>query len=177
MKILLAPDPFLKKVASPVQKYDKKLQSQIDDMIKTLKAAEDPEGVGLAATQVGLDRRLLILNLKGHIEVIINPEIVSKSEATLAQIYKKAKDRWLEGCLSLPRLWGFVDRPYWVEVCYQTVKDKSFVSKTRRFEDVESSYFLHEYDHLEGILFTDRILEQKGKIFQETPDGLTPINQ
>ena len=109
-------------------------------------------------------------------EIIINPEITAQSEATLAQIYKKTKDRWLEGCLSLPKLWGFVDRPYWVESQYQTIKDGKLISKTRRFEDIESSYFLHEYDHLNGVLFTDRILEQRGKIYQETPDGLTPIN-
>lgn len=178
MKILIAPDPFLKRVAKEVQTYDKKLQSQIADMIKALKAAEDPEGVGLAATQVGLDKRLFILNLKGHIVTLINPKIVAQSDAKLSDIYRKKKDRWLEGCLSLPRLWGFVDRPYWVDLTYQTPNAQGqLIEKTRRFEDVESSYALHEYDHLDGILFTDRILEQNGEILKETPDGLTPINQ
>lgn len=176
MKILLTPDPFLRRVAKEVKSYDKKLQNQIADMIEALKSAQDPEGVGLAATQVGIDKRFFILNLHGKFEVIINPKITSQSEAMLSGVYKKSKDRWLEGCLSLPKIWGFVDRPYWSEITYLTPKGNELVEKNRRFEAVESSYALHEYDHLDGILFTDRILEQKGKIFKETEDGLTPIS-
>lgn len=175
MKILVTPDPFLRIVAKPVEKLDKKLLSQIDDMTKTLKQAQDPEGVGLAATQVGIDKRLFILNLHNQIEVIINPKIIQVSAAKLSEIYTKKKDRWLEGCLSLPRIWGFVDRPFWVEIEYQTIKNNQLISKTRKFEGVESSYALHENDHLDGILFTDRILEQKGVIYQETERGLSPI--
>lgn len=177
MKILVAPNDFLKKIANPVKIFDKKLKQQIDEMVKILRAAEDPEGVGLAATQVGLNRRLFILNLKNKIEVVINPKITAQSKAKLSEVYHKKKDRWLEGCLSLPRLWGFVDRPYWVEVTYQTYdKNNQVIEKTRRFEDIESSYVLHEYDHLDGILFTDRILEQKGVILKETSEGLVPLS-
>jgi len=176
MKILISPDPFLKIVAKPVEKLDKKLRDQIEEMTKVLRAAQDPEGVGLAATQVGINKRLLILNLHNQIEVIINPKILKTSEAKLSEIYTKKKDRWLEGCLSLPRIWGFVDRPFWVEMEYQTIKSDQLVLKTRKFEGVESSYALHEYDHLDGILFTDRILEQKGTIYQETEHGLSPID-
>ena len=176
MKILVAPDPFLKRVAKEVLVYDKKLKDQISAMIETLKQAQDPEGVGLAATQVGIDKRLIILHLHHKMEVIINPKITATSEAMLSQIYRKGKDRWLEGCLSLPRLWGFVDRPFWCEVTYLTPKGEKLVEKSHRFEGVESSYALHEIDHLDGILFTDRILEQKGKILRETEDGLVPVS-
>lgn len=175
MKILVSPNPFLKQTAKEVLKYDKKLQSQIAEMTKALKSAQDPEGVGLAATQVGIDKRFFILNLHGKIEVFINPKITTTSEAKLSEIYRKSKDRWLEGCLSLPRLWGFVDRPFWCEITYLTPHNGQLVEKSRRFEGVESSYALHENDHLDGILFTDRILEQKGKIFRETEDGLVPV--
>lgn len=177
MKILVTPDPFLKRVAKEVKQYDKKLKAQIGDMKTLLAQACDPEGVGLAATQVGLDKRLFILNLHGKIEILINPVVISTSDATLSQIYKKSKDRWLEGCLSLPRIWGFVDRPFWSELEYFTPIHDELVKKTRRFEGVESSYALHELDHLDGILFTDRILEQGGKIFRETPNGLEPISK
>lgn len=175
MKIIIAPDPFLKKVAKEVVAYDKKLQDQISEMTTVLKQAQDPEGVGLAATQVGIDKRFFILNLHNRIEVFINPKITNKAEVSLSHVYKKGKDRWLEGCLSLPRLWGFVDRPYWVQITYLTPENGQLVEKSRRFEGVESSYALHEYDHLDGILFTDRLLEQKGKLYRETEDGLVLV--
>lgn len=176
MKILLTPDPFLRKVAKPVKTYDKKLEQQIKEMSAILKAARDPEGVGLAATQVGIDKRFFLLNLHNRIEVFINPRIIKESEVMLSDVYKKKKDRWFEGCLSLPRIWGFVDRPYWAELEYQIPKDGKLITKKRRFEAVESSYALHEFDHLNGVLFTDHILKQGGVILRETEDGLERID-
>jgi len=175
MKVLVTPDPFLRKIAKPVDKLDKKLEQQIAEMIFTLKSAKDPEGVGLAATQVGIDRRLFIVTLNSIPVVFINPKVLKQSEAMLSQIHRKQKDRWLEGCLSLPRLWGFVDRPYSIDMEYFTPENGKLVKKVRTFQDVESSYVLHENDHLDGILFTDHILAQGGTILKETPDGLTPI--
>jgi len=177
MKIVVSPNPALRKVAQEIKKIDKKLEQQIREMTVALKSAQDPEGVGLAAPQVGINKQLFLLNLNNKIEVIINPEIVEQSEAMLTDIYKKKKDRWLEGCLSLPKIWGFVDRPYFSVLKYETPHEGKLVSKQRRFEGVESSYALHELDHLHGILFTDRILEQGGIIFYETSDGLTPIDK
>lgn len=176
MKILITPDKFLRAVAKPVANYDKKLEKQIAEMITTLKSAKDPEGVGLAATQVGLDRRLFIVILNGKPEIFINPQIVFKSEAMLGDVHTKKKDRWLEGCLSIPGLWGFVDRPYSIEINYLTPEDGNLTPKTRKFEDVESAYIQHENDHLDGILFTDHILKQGGQIFKETSNGLIPID-
>ena len=177
MKIITSPNEILRQKAQEIKKYDKKLETLIKEMTKALKSAQDPEGVGLAAPQLGVSKRLFLLNLHNHIEVFINPRLVSQSEAMLSEVYKKKKDRWLEGCLSLPKIWGFVDRPYKSELKYQTPKDGELISITRSFEGVESSYALHELDHLEGILFTDRILEQGGEIFYETEKGLTPIEK
>ncbi|HCQ31582.1 TPA: peptide deformylase [Candidatus Collierbacteria bacterium] len=177
MKILVTPDKFLRVKAKPVLNYDKKLEKQISEMIKILKSSRDPEGVGLAATQVGLDRRLFIVSLNGKPEIFINPIISWSSEALLSDIHSKKKDRWLEGCLSLPKIWGFVDRPYSIEMDYVTPEDGILVPRHRKFEDVESAYVQHENDHLDGILFTDHILKQGGQIFKETPDGLTPIDK
>ena len=177
MKILTTPDPFLRKVAKPVVKLDKKLEQQIAEMLSALQGATDPEGVGLAATQVGLDKRLFIIALSGKPEIFINPKILELSTAMLSDIYTKPKKRWLEGCLSLPRIWGFVDRPYWVEMEYQTPEGGKLVTKRRKFEDMESSYVQHENDHLDGILFTDHILRQGGIILRDTENGLVPIDQ
>lgn len=175
MKILTTPDPFLRKVAKPVSKYDKKLQEQIKDIIDTLLSARDPEGVGLAATQLGIDKRIFVIRLNGKPEIFINPQVLATSEAMLSDVYKKAKGRWLEGCLSIPKIWGFVDRSYWVEMEYQTPNNGELITKKRKFEDMESSYVQHENDHLDGILFTDHILKQGGQILKETKNGLVPL--
>jgi len=175
MKILTTPNPLLRRVAQPINKLDNKLQSQISDMINTLKSAKDPEGVGLAAPQVGLNLRFFIIIFSGIPEIFINPKLSNFSQATLKDIHSRSKNRWLEGCLSVPRLWGFVDRPYSVEIDYLTPKGNILEERHRKFEDVDASYVQHENDHLNGILFTDRILEQGGEILKETPSGLTPI--
>ncbi len=175
MKILTTPNPLLRRVANPVKKLDNRLQKQIAEMIKTLKSAKDPEGVGLAAPQVGLDLRLFIISFSGVPEIFINPELKNFSQATLKDVHSRSKDRWLEGCLSVPRLWGFVDRPYSVEIDYLTPNNGILEKRHRKLEDVDASYVQHENDHLNGILFTDRILEQGGEILKETPTGLTPI--
>lgn len=175
MKILTTPDPLLRRVALPVVKLDKKLTGQITDMIKTLKSAKDPEGIGLAAPQVGINRRFFIVTFHGIPEIFINPTLLNFSKATLLDVHRKSKDRWLEGCLSVPRLWGFVNRPYAVEIDYLTPIDGKLEKRHRKLEDVDASYVQHENDHLNGILFTDRILEQSGEILKETPDGLTPL--
>ena len=90
-------------------------------MIDTLKQARDPEGVGLAATQVGLDKRIFIL-LKPDKQatIYINPQIITTSKLTTSQKYPQDQDRPLEGCLSIPRIWGFVDRAYRIKAKYQT---------------------------------------------------------
>ena len=159
MKILITNDPFLRVVAKPVQKLDKKLEKQISEMISTLKASRDPEGVGLAATQVGIDRRLFIVILNGNPEIFINPTITKLSEAMFSTVHTKKKDRWLEGCLSLPGIWGVVDRPYSIEIDYLTPENGALVPRHRKFEDVESAYVQHENDHLNGILFTDKAVD------------------
>jgi len=166
---------LLHRVAEPIKVLDKKLETQIADMLKSLKSAQDPEGVGLAATQVGINRRLFIVTFNGVPEIFINPVLSHFSEAMLSTVHPKAKSRWLEGCLSVPRLWGFVDRPYSVEIDYLTPVNGKLEKRHRKFEDIDASYVQHENDHLDGILFTDRILEQGGTILQENASGLTPI--
>jgi len=175
MKIITTPDPFLRQKAQPIEKLDKKLVEQIAEMSKTLKSAKDPEGVGLAATQVGINRRLFIVTFNGVPEIFINPVLSNFSKATLFDVHTRAKDRWLEGCLSVPRLWGAVNRPYSVEIDYLTPIDGELEKRHRKFEDCDAAYVQHENDHLDGILFTDRILEQGGEILEETPSGLSPI--
>lgn len=183
MQILTTPHPFLKHRAKPVVSWDKKTEKEVKEMGEILKKTVDPKGVGLAATQVGLDKRLFILldEERQKVKVFVNPEVVSASKKTLAQAYKKKADRWLEGCLSIPKLWGFVNRPYEIKLKYQIPKklDTGYWildTVAEELSDMRAAYTQHEIDHLNGILFTDRIRQQRGQIFRETETGLTPIS-
>lgn len=174
MEILTTPNPLLRRIAKEVTVWDKKLEREINTMIRLLQSAQDPEGVGLAATQIGIDKRIFVIDFGDKVEVFINPEIIASSKNMLSDKYPNPKKRFLEGCLSVPRLWGFVDRPETVTIKYQLQKTLEFMTQT--FSDEESSYTQHELDHLNGILFTDRILEQGGIILKETASGLEPIS-
>jgi peptide deformylase len=176
-QVLTTPHKFLRHTAKPVKKFDDKLKDQLDEMVITLKRATNPEGVGLASTQVHLDLRAFIVILSGRPEIFINPEIIATSPAMMSEVYKKSKDRWLEGCLSIPHYWGFVDRPYWVDIKYITLNPESqFVETTRRFTGIESTYTQHENDHLNGVLFTDHILSQGGTLYKDSPTGLIAVD-
>lgn len=180
MKILTTPDPFLRHTAKKLVNYDKKTQDQVAQMSQILLHTSNPKGVGLAATQVGLDKRIFILNLEEKIHIYVNPEFEPIGDKKLSQVYKKKKDRWLEGCLSIPKIWGFVDRFYQIKLKYLApVKEGSawkLLAREDILEDVDAAYAQHETDHLNGILFTDHILRQSGTILQETASGLTPIH-
>lgn len=180
MKVLTTPHPFLRHTAKPINQLTTKTIKEALQMIDTLKQARDPEGVGLAATQVGLDKRIFIL-LKPDKQatIYINPQIISTSKLTTSQKYPQDQDRPLEGCLSIPRIWGFVDRPYRIKAKYQTFNpdqsNPTLTTVTKTIEGFHAIAFQHETDHLNGILFTDHILEQSGTILKETPSGLQPI--
>jgi len=139
-KILTRKDPALAKVCHPVTKFDEKLHDLLDDMRDTLL---DSQGVGLAAPQIGILRRVvLVINEQEEILELINPEIV----------YTEGEQTGLEGCLSVPGLYGNVTRPYRVRVRAQDRNGNVF-----EVEDVEltARCFCHECEHLDGHLFTE----------------------
>lgn len=139
-KILTRKDPVLKKVSHPVTKFDEKLHDLLDDMRETL---IDSQGVGLAAPQIGILRRVvLVINAENEILELINPEIV----------FTEGEQTGFEGCLSVPGLYGEVTRPYRVRVKAQDRSGNFF-----EVEDVEltARCFCHECEHLDGHLFTE----------------------
>lgn len=140
-KIVTVEDSVLRKTSRPVVKFDEKLWSLLDDMKDTLKKAD---GVGLAAVQVGILRRIVIVDVgDGNPVELINPEIVEQSGEQEGQ----------EGCLSLPGEWGIVSRPDFVKVRAQNRKGQWCMHKG---EGLKARCFCHEIDHLDGIIFTDR---------------------
>ncbi|MBQ8580344.1 MAG: peptide deformylase [Oscillospiraceae bacterium] len=147
-KILTDKDPALHKTCKPVTAFDKKLHKLLDDMRETL---IDSNGVGLAAPQVGILRRIFLVDvgLDGN-EIIefINPQILeTDGEQTGA-----------EGCLSVPGKYGLVKRPYWVKIRAQDRYGDWFEAEG---EELIGRCFCHENDHLDGIVYTqvmDRFL-------------------
>lgn len=136
-------DPILRKVCRPVEKFDAKLHTLLDDMHETLDKAE---GVGLAAPQVGMCRRLFIMHIEDDRIEAINPEIISQS----------GKQRVQEGCLSCPDKWGIVTRP---EKVVLKAQDRNGEWYEREFEGLGAQCVCHENAHLDGQLFIDIVEE------------------
>lgn len=143
-------DPILNKKSRPVEKFDDRLHTLLDDMKQTMYSAN---GVGLAAVQVGVLRRIVVIDCgDGYIE-LINPEITERSGQQLEE----------EGCLSLPGESGITLRPETVKLKAQDRNGKWHIYKA---DGLKARCFCHETDHLDGIIFTQRLapkemLEQK----------------
>src|SRR5215211_645894 len=154
-KIVTLPDPVLRRKAHTVTTFDKHLKTLVDDMVETMREAP---GVGLAAPQIGLSQRLIVVEYYEHevdeeqenedvpkkVWAVLNPEIIKASEDTLMGI---------EGCLSIPNLVGEVERHASIQVKGLNRHGKPMRIKA---EGWLARIFQHEIDHLNGVLFTDR---------------------
>ncbi|HET7099142.1 MAG TPA: peptide deformylase [Patescibacteria group bacterium] len=167
-KILQSGNPILRAKSKPVTKVDKKTLEVIKDLKDTLKTQKIPEGVGLAAPQIGKNVRIFLADYKGFERVVINPEIVSISKKKVANKEKgKNKNEILEGCLSLPFYYGPLTRANKVTLKYLNEKGEEIKED---FTDFNAQIVLHEIDHLDGILFVDRLLEDKRTLYKVEND-------
>ena len=140
-------DPLLLKTSRPVEKFDARLHQLLDDMHETMVAAD---GCGLAAVQVGILRRVCIVDVGEGVIELINPVIKGKS----------GRQEEAEGCLSLPGVGGVTERPMHVIVEAQDRHGNTFVVKG---EGLKARALCHEIDHLDGILFTSRVIRDCGE--------------
>jgi peptide deformylase len=149
-KIVTLPDPILRRKAHPVTRFDTDLQSLVDDMVETMRVAP---GVGLAAPQVGIPSRVIVVEYPEDEEqedapkklfIVVNPEIKEMSAET---------ELGIEGCLSIPGLNGEVERALAVTVKGQTRHGQAFKIKAKGWL---ARIFQHEVDHINGVVFTDR---------------------
>jgi peptide deformylase len=148
-KIVLVPDPILKEKARPVTKFTERLHKLLDDMAETM---YDAPGVGLAAPQVGISKRVIVVDDGNGLIEAVNPELFDKEGEQLAPP---------EGCLSIPGLLGEVRRAEKVRLKAQDRQGKFFELQA---EGYLARILQHEVDHLNGILFTDiadRVFEPK----------------
>jgi peptide deformylase len=156
LPIIETPDPRLRQVSTPVEAIDAELNKLIDDMFETMYAAP---GIGLAAIQVGVPKRLLVIDLQEEQDedgkpvkeprVFINPEILETSEEL--QVYS-------EGCLSIPDQYADVERPAVIRARWQ---DRDGTVREEQLDGLLAVCLQHEMDHLEGILFIDHLSRLK----------------
>ena len=150
-KILTEPDPILRKKCEPLEKVDSDTKKLMDDMLETMYAAP---GIGLAAVQVGILKRLVVIDIsKGEEKkkpiFLINPQIIHKSEKT--SVYE-------EGCLSLPGQFAEIERPAKCTIKYIDYNGKD---KDLKADGLLATCIQHEVDHLNGILFIDYLSKLK----------------
>ena len=149
--ILIVPDPRLKQVSKPVDAVDDDLRALMDDMLETMYAAP---GIGLAASQIGVAKRVIVMDLAKADEpkaprYFVNPEILWASDETAP---------YEEGCLSVPEIYDEVERPARVKLRYLNYRGQAIE------EDAEGIFAVciqHEMDHLEGVLFIDHLSRLK----------------
>jgi peptide deformylase len=166
LRIVKYPHPALRQPNAIIGKEDLKdgsIAKLAKEMFLLMYAAE---GVGLAAPQVGVNQRLMVYNPTGDSKkwldevVLVNPRIVEKSEAT---------DVETEGCLSFPDMNGPVERPKWIKVEAMNLKGKTI---KRKYTGWEARIFQHEYDHLDGVVYIDRLTEEGRQKVQPRLDEL-----
>ncbi len=152
LRIIKLPDPILREKSLPVETVDAEVRAFLNDMLETMYAAP---GVGLAAVQVGVLRRMLVVDtVRGADEpkkpiMLINPEIVSTGDTP--RVHE-------EGCLSIPEMYAEVERPALVRVRYVDIEGKQ---REEDFQDLLATVVQHEIDHLDGTLFIDHLSRLK----------------
>ena len=153
-KILTDKEPALHKICKPVEKFDWRLHKLLNDMADTM---EDANGVGLAAPQVGILRRVVVVDTGDGILELVNPTIIETD----------GEQEGPEGCLSVPGKYGLVKRPYYAKVRAQDRNGEWFEAEG---EELIARCFCHELDHLDGIVYTqvmERYLSEDELIYDE----------
>jgi peptide deformylase len=174
--------PTLRTVSTPVERFEQSLEALIQDLLETLDHAGEV-GVGLSANQIDTTSRVFVARIypdgdssakkQPRPTVFINPQITKSSTETT--ITDDPERTLLEGCLSLPNIYAFVERPNQVTLTFHTVESfkKAAEPITKVFAKDNAVVVQHEIDHLDGILFTDRALAQGQKIY-EIKEGKQP---
>ena len=149
--LVILPDPVLRQVSAPVERVDDDLRRLADDMLETM---YDAPGIGLAAIQIGVPLRLLVIDLAKEDQpkephVVVNPRIVASGDEV--SVYE-------EGCLSIPDYYAEVERPATVTVAYL---DRDGKERTLQADGLMATCLQHEIDHLNGVLFIDHISKLK----------------
>lgn len=193
MQIVKAPASILTKKAEQVTKFDRKLKTLVSKMTDTLKVARNPEGVGLAAPQVGVSKKVFVMQLNPENPdanprylACVNPEIIktlkhkntktnlpnlsntpNSATSPMQPTQPTQPTSLLEGCLSINNTWGYPERAQKIKLRYQDTTGKKHTKILSGFPAVIAQ---HEIDHLNGILFTHRVLQQNKDLYRMEKD-------
>jgi len=159
LTLVKTPNPALLSSTKPVKQIDQKTKQIVREMMRILNACQNPIGVGLAAPQVGLNLQIFLIKptAQAKIRCFINPKIINSSAK------QNQNKKTLEGCLSVHNVWANIQRAKWVELEYLSLQNKQ---KREKFTGWEAQIVLHEMDHLNGVLFTHRALEQNKQLYR-----------
>lgn len=172
--IIEVPHKTLRQKAEPVSDlFSKKTRDQIQFLVDTLLSAKNPEGVGLSFPQVDLSLRGFVTHLDHKIKIYLNPKIIDLDDKLTLGGHTPDRPT-LEGCLSIPWLYGPVWRPKKIKI---QAYDEHGVEFTKTLTSFRARVFLHEYDHLEGVLFTDYTLRDELPLYllDQDKDSFTKI--
>lgn len=173
--ITTVPNTILTSPAKRVAKIDKKILRIVETVKSALVTKDSPKGVGLAAPQIGIALRIFITRPteSSPIDVYINPEI-TRASREIGEIVRPdegkpslRREKKLEGCLSIPNVWGYLKRPKKVRLKFMNLSGKI---QEKEFTGFMATIVQHETDHINGILFTQRVLEQKEKLYEIEED-------
>ncbi len=180
MRIITIPNPILRQTAKKVERVDKKLLKFLAELQNSLVKAQDPQGVGLAAPQLGKSLAIFATQLidpATHnflpLQIFINPQITAHSDKLTFGPDKNKPD--LEGCLSIPTLYGPIPRWPWIDLNYQIIENNQLITKQERFTDFNARVIQHERDHLDGVLFTDYTKKYNLPLYQDKNGKLEEI--
>lgn len=157
MKIVLYGNPRLREKSVEVEKIDDELRETLNEMVKLMRKAN---GVGLAANQVDIAKRFFVLEIDGVVKKVINPEIIEFGEEIV---------EFEEGCLSIPAVYKKVNRPEMIKVKY---KNENGEEISEELHEMWARAFQHEFDHIEGILFIDKLSAMNKRLISKKLDVL-----
>ena len=174
MKIITVPHQTLRQIADPIEKIDKKTLSFLNGLGDTLVKKDNPRGVGLAGPQVDQLWRAFAIYLpeSGNrddsdpvLRTVVNPRYTKKSE--VLTFGPNPEEPILEGCLSIPGIYGPVPRHEWIELEFEELAGVELKTKKERFTAFAARVVQHEYDHLDGVLFIDYTVEYDLPLYKE----------
>lgn len=151
-------DTKLRSVSDEIIHFDKSVENLINNLTDTLVAQTDPIGLGLSAPQIGVFKRVFVARVRNRVKAFVNPKIIK---------FSKKETSFLEGCFSVPKIYGHVIRP--VEIDLES-QDKHGKSAKTHYGGIAARIIQHEVDHLDGKLFIDHIHDQNGKVFKVKKD-------
>ena len=152
------PNKRIRQTSAEVKDFGQSLQKLIDGLVKISLAQKDPPALGMAAPQIGVFKRVFVALIRNKFKPFVNPKIIK---------FTKEETALLEGCFSVSGIYGHVMRPSEIDI---EAQDRYGKPQKTHLKGLPAKIFQHEFDHLSGRLFVDRVREQNGKLFRLQKD-------